>query len=148
MNIQQLALEAVAAFECKKRDNGESFWCLKEPGNDSWLGELVHAAHGDMLPNDYSYDMIHSALYALAHDDADHDDMFETADGMVSVYTGDRVAWLASHGNRSWYVDEATKEYGQADSINDQIARGWFMEASEICSSVVHSLETELENRE
>jgi len=146
MTIQELAQEALATFVRKKCANGEPYY--HSTADDGWITGMIYSAHGGMSPDDHKYDMIHSALHAIAHDDADPDDMFETADGMVSVYHHDRHAWLSSNLERQGYVNEATSEYGPRDDISDTIAQGWFMEAMEVCASVVKSLKDELDNRE
>jgi hypothetical protein len=146
MTIQELATEALATFVRKKYDNGEPYY--HSTADDGWITGMIYSAHSGMPPDDHKYDMIHSALYAIAYDDADPDDMFETADGMVGVYHNARNAWLSSRGERRGYVNEATREYGPIDDISDTIAQGWFMEAMEVCASVVKSLQDELDNRE
>ena len=146
MTIQELATEALATFVRKKCANGEPYY--HSTADDGWITGMIYSAHSGMPPDDHKYDMIHSALYAIAYDDADPDDMFETADGMVGVYHNARSAWLSSRGERRDYVNEATREYGPIDDISDTIAQGWFMEAMEVCASVVKSLQDELDNRE
>lgn len=139
--IEKAAAEALALFSSKKRDTGESFYFTEAP-TGHWLNDLVQAAHndGEMLPDDMRYDMIHTAIYALANDGADPDEMHETADSMVSVYTHDRQRWLSSHGLRAGYVDEATEQFGPAADLDSSLGQGWYMEAIEICGSVVDSL--------
>jgi len=146
MTIHELATEVLATFVRKKRDNGEQYY--HSTADDGWITGMIYSAHGGMPPDDHKYDMIYSALHAIAYDNADPDDMFETVDGMVSVYRRDRHAWLSSNLEREDYVNEATSEYGPCDDISDAIAQGWFMEAMEVCASVVKSLQDELDNRE
>ena len=146
MTIQELATEALATFVRKKCANGEPYY--HSTADDNWITGMIYSAHGGMSPDDHKYDMIYAALYAIAYDNADPDDMLETADSMVSVYYNARSAWLSSHGERRDYVNDATSEYGPRDDISDAIAQGWFMEAMEVCASVVKSLRDELDNRE
>jgi hypothetical protein len=146
MTIQELATEALATFVRKKCANGEPYY--HSTADDGWITGMIYSAHGGMSPDDHKYDMIHSALYAIAHDDVDLDDMFATADCMVSDYRRDRHAWLSSKLEREDYVNEAISEYGLRFDISDIIAQGWLMEAMEVCASVVKSLQDELDNRE
>jgi hypothetical protein len=146
MTIQELATEALATFVSKQRDSGERYYY--STADDGWITGMIYSAHGGMAPDDHKYEMIGSALHAIAYDDADPDDMFEAADGMVSIYRRDRHAWLSSNLEREDYVNEAISEYGPRDDISDAIAQGWFMEAMEVCASVVKSLRDELDNRE
>ena len=145
MTIQEKALEALSYFERKTREDGTSYYCHNAP-DESWIYEMVHDAHGGMMPDDHRYDMIHSALYSIANEDADPEEMYEIADGMVGVYHGEQTAWLASNSNRAEYVNYAIQERGPFDDIHDQIAAGWYLEAIEVCALVVNALESEAGN--
>jgi len=145
MTIQELATEALATFASKQRDSGERYYY--STADDGWIKDMIHSAHGGMAPDDHKYEMIGSALHAIAYDDADPDDMFEAADGMVSIYRRDRHAWLSSSLEREGYVNLAISDAPRFD-ISDIVAQGWFMEALEVCASVVKSLRDELDSRE
>jgi hypothetical protein len=155
LSLQSLAVEAYACFEQARRatgdtatgprEDGERYWRCKD-GTPAWVRDLVHAAHGNMLPDDWRYAAIAAALEYLADSDVDSDDWQDAsdfADGYVDIYNHDRATWLGSHSYRPGYVDDACEEYGTAPdaSIMDRIGAGQYREASEVFSSVVSSLE-------
>lgn len=160
--IQTLAAEAASWFETARRatgdtetgprDDGERFVRTKD-GAPEWVGGLVYAAHGgDFLPDDHRYAMIRSALDWIAENGYDEDDgaQHEFADAEVSVYTGERYAWLASNLNRQGYINQAVSDLGVEPTANvaEMIGWGWYMEAREVFESVAGSLEAEAEKRE
>lgn len=59
--VQQLAAEAYGCFETAERQDGETFWRLKD-GSPEWVTDLVLNAHGDFLPDDWRYACIGAAL--------------------------------------------------------------------------------------
>ena len=144
--LAELAGIAYDQFETRTRDGSdESFVTLKDTAPD-WLRELVHEAHGDMLPDDWRYECIQDALGFIHDNDADEDSSHEFADQAVDVYTGSRLAWLASHLNRPNYCDEAADE-GLVSPDTDIVTRigvGQYMEAQEVYASVVSSLQDKL----
>ena len=136
-DIQTVASEAYKWFESRTRDNGERFTCLRDNAPE-WLSDLVRTAHGDMLPDDWRYTCIQAAIEHVA--DCGDEDPHDFADAYVDVYTTDRFRWLASNLDRQGYVDEATRELGQADSIVDAIGQGQYVEAQEVYASVYEAL--------
>lgn len=155
--ISEIAGFAYDQFERKSRENGDDFYSVKD-GAPDWITDLVHDAHGSMLPDDWKYDAIHSVLGSI-HDagaetaddlqDTDH----EIADGLVDTYNADRVRWLASHLDRGAYCDEAAKEFGtdyDGDTVGiyDLIGAGQYMEAREIVGEVINSLREYMEEHE
>ena len=140
--IQQLASTFSSMFVCKERPDGSTFTTSRDDAPDA-LCDLIREAHGDMLPDDHRYEMIRDAIAAIAEmpDDTDEDGarelLYETE---PIAYTADRTAWLASHGHRPDYCDEAAAEYGPAESILDTIAWGWLAEFHEVAESVLSSL--------
>ncbi len=156
--VHTLATEAASWFETATRTDGENYTRCK-PGVPGWVTDLVYDAHGDMLPDDWRYSAVRDALDAIdeAGEDADLDDLsFEFAVGAVDVYTGARLAWLASHLSRPGYVDEGIEEmgggrmsdgeYGRGGGeplgVIDMIGHGQYREAHEVFSSVRTFLET------
>src|SRR5262245_19134289 len=66
--FQQLATALSRAFVRKTRDNGESFVSLPD-GTPEWMIDLVHEAHGDMLPDDWRYRFVEMAADNFAESD-------------------------------------------------------------------------------
>lgn len=136
--LQQLASQLFDAFEIRTRDNGDQFVALRD-GSPEWMREACHAAHGDMLPDDWRYAAIRDAAAALAGG-ADPDDGHEFADNAVEPYNADRIRWLASHLFRVDYCDEAAEEYGGEGGMIDRIGWGQYREASEVWALLVEAL--------
>ena len=139
--IYKLAGEAHGYFEYATRADDESRYARTKPNTPGWVQDLVHDAHGDMLPDDWRYACVMSALDWIHEHESD--DSHEFADGMADVYTSARFAWLSSNLSRQGYVDEALADFGwEPDSgIAAAIGLGQYAEASEVFGSVWHSLE-------
>jgi hypothetical protein len=144
ISIQTLAQEARAHFTRKTRDSGESFWSYDHDTTPEWVQEMTRDAHGSMFPDDWRYQFVVEALGALIDsDDPDEAEMPE------EIYNHNLCEWLASHGNRPGYVDDAMDEFGgDFAGIMQAIGRGYWMEQREVLSSVRASLEAKLEEME
>lgn len=144
--LTALAGQFAAAFESFTRDATgpeKHFYRLKD-GSPAWMTEVCHAAHGDMMPDDYRYEMIQDAALAIAEAD-EGDDLdergHEFADSVPSVYHSARAAWLASHLTRFSYCDEAAEELDiDKMDMSDRIAAGWYREAEEVYGLVLQGL--------
>lgn len=97
---------------------------------DDTYQDLMHHAHGDMLPDDFRYQMIHDVLEGM-HQDIDADG-FEICDSIVPCYTSDLMAWLASRTDRYSFVDQAIEEYGKGESVINDISAGYLLECMEV----------------
>lgn len=152
MELQELAAYAVTFFERNRRNavrdvnDDPSFWMLKDR-HPTWLYDLVHKAHGTMPPDDFKYEMVVDTLEALA-EGQDPDESNLEAD----IYNSDLLRWLASHLERSGYVDEAVVEFGHASErgshgggVIGDIAQGQWYEKDEVWRLVVDSLKERLE---
>jgi len=65
MDIQELAQQCQQYLTRKTRDNGETFVTQTDSAPE-WFDDLVRKCHGDLLPNDWSYFAVESALDELA----------------------------------------------------------------------------------
>lgn len=139
--LRQLAKDATTYFTTKQRPDGDTFVAIRDASPD-WVGGLVQDAHGPMLADDWRYASIASALEWLADADDPDDAGHEWADDNVDVYTGNRIAWLASHRSRPGYCDEAICELGDyvPTSIIEHIGLGQYQEGCEVFASVLQSL--------
>jgi hypothetical protein len=129
--VDELAREAAGWFATGERDDGSRYVYLKDEA-PSWIGDLVYEAHGGLfLPDDWRYECIQDALYAIA--DGGDEDEHEFAD-RVDVYTGDLLAWVASNLNRPGYCDEAQSEGIAEEGIDviRLITLGQYMERREV----------------
>lgn len=151
-NLTQTARALADAFERKTRDNGESFYCLKD-GRPDWMQEALRAAHdgGDMMPNDWSYSLAHDMAHYIAEslergEDCERCEIIsEGADSLVPCYNGERLAWLASHLSRAGFVDQANEDYGLPGEggIMAMIGRGIYCELEMIGSALFDAIEAE-----
>jgi len=109
---QQLAGQLREALTLKTRDNGQTFWALKDNAPE-WMTDAIRACHnnGDKLPNDWRYSFVVDAACALA-EAQDWDDLpYPEPD----IYNHDLIRWLGEFPNAASYCDEARAEFGGAD---------------------------------
>lgn len=151
--VRQLAREAFNALETKERDNGQSYVSFNSDKKETWMQDLADAAHGDMMPDDWKYSALQSALEFIADTDSTddveeiRDGISEWADGMVDVYDFNLKTWLTSHGDRQGYVDEAVSEFGHSENeIIGDITLGQFAEYEEVCHLALTFLEGRAES--
>lgn len=148
MNLQEKAAAALTWFERGERestDTGERIWVVKDPHGagepGEWVRDLAWRAHGEgdgqMLPDDWRYELIRQALDYLAEGN-DPDDF----NPEPPVYNSELLRWLGSHGWRPGYCDQYDEEFGATEgSMMDRIGRGWCMEATEVYILVCNYLE-------
>lgn len=148
MDLKELAGEALEYFktftrgENKPGDPAPIFYSLKNV-RPVWLRELIYHIHDDgkFFPDDFKYSTIVEVLDAIA-EGQDPDEISLEPD----VYNHELIEWLASHGERAGYVDEAAKEYGHTEEgVISDIARGQWYEKDEIKGMVVNGLEKQIE---
>lgn len=138
--IRTYAALIFEAMERRKRDNGEGFYVLKV-GSPDWMTDVIRAAHGDMLPDDWRYATIHNLCSALSDDHDDIEDARgEIVDGAVDVYTSALTAWLASSVHRLAYCDQAAQEFGAPDNMTKALQFGQYAEIDEIFGQLVDAL--------
>lgn len=142
-DLYKLAGEAYDAFRLTDPDRGERPDIIILRGDaPEWVHDLAREAHGDLFPDDWRYASIRSALGAIHDSEPDNLDEYahEWADRNVDTYNGSRTAWLASNLSRAGYCDDATDEFGPAESIFDAIGRGQYMESLELYAAVAQAL--------
>ena len=148
LTISALAGSAYDEFTTITRDSGETIYAVKDSAPE-WIGDMCRAAHGDMFPDDWRYDCIHSALSWISDTGADEYaelDGHEFADGHVDVYTSGRLAWLASHLDRPGYCDRAADELGGGDMDTvERIGLGQYAESLEVFGYVAAALEDQMD---
>src|SRR5262245_54715685 len=94
--IAALAGRAYECFERIQRSEDEVIWKTKD-GTPQWVNDLIYEAHGTMLPDDWRYETIHSALSHISDSDAEDergltDEAHSFCDGNVDSYNGARTA--------------------------------------------------------
>lgn len=135
------------SFELKTRDNGDKFYCHKDNA-PKWCIDITHAAHGDMMPDDYKYQFAHGAANALYEAEGDLDAAISSIE--PDCYNSDLLKWVASNLSRAEYVNDAFKEFGQGDlDLFAAIGWGQYAEANEVLNIVASELENiDLDNVE
>ncbi len=140
MELHELAAHANKYFIPKKRDSGEKFWAMKSR-HPVWVKEMVHAAHGDMMPDDYKYEFVVDTLDAI-EEETDPDEPNLESD----IYYSGLNRWFASHVERAGYVDEAVADFGHSgDGVHGDIGFGQIREKEEVWGTVVQHLRDRLE---
>lgn len=134
--IQQRAAEGSAGMETATRPDGTEYTRRKEDA-PHWLTELVHEAHGDMLPDDYRYEVIREALGAIHDASGDLDQAGTEFADEADVYNADLLRWVGSHSDRPGYVDEALSEYGEARDFYHGLQMGQYAERDEVYGLVL-----------
>ena len=133
--IQTLATEVAQQFETATRPDGTRYVCRKnEHRAEDWIQDMIRAAHGDMLPDDYVYQYASDALDAIAEGDEDGEYSILEPD----VYTRDLLNWVGSDLNRVAYVDEAISE--GAETLFDALTRGQLDEKQMVFDTVKQAL--------
>lgn len=134
MSIKKLANEALNLMETGERVNGDTYVKFKSDA-PMWTTDLARAAHnyGKMMPDDFRYEFIESALTAIAN----HDDIDDARDSLeADVYTSELTRWLHSRNDRTCYVDDAIKEFGKANNLDADLAMGQLLERQEVFHQV------------
>lgn len=129
-----------APFETRERgDDGDTFVTLRDDAPD-WLVDAVREAHGDEMPNDWRYEISARIFDALTDDPTA--DRHELADGLVDIYTGARLAWLAADIGRAGLVDEACDELGiDLGGIVDQVGAGQYVVISQMVDIIADAID-------
>ena len=148
--IHGLAGEAFALLKRGDREADGIGRVLVTDSPPEWMRDLCWAAHqdgsdGGMMPDDWRYEFIGDALNHIEEhgDEQDADDLRDSYREWCDEaypYTNQRTAWLASHGQRGGYADEAVGEWGGEYDTTTRIALGMQMEALEVFESVLRSL--------
>ena len=110
--------------------------------------EFFHHAHGDMLPDDFRYKMIHDILSDMSsYDNIDEIDSFELCDSNVPIYNHELLQWVSSHGSRSSYVDDAVSEFGYPidEGLINALQMGYFMELEEVYGLIMEWINDNVE---
>ena len=109
--------------------------------------EFFHHAHGDFMPDDHRYKMIHDVLCNM--DDDDDQDPIDMLDSLVPIYSNDLLAWVSSNLTRIGYCNDYQDEFdGSALKLTEIITGGYFEELQEIYSLIMEWLDENTEEDE
>lgn len=142
--VQELANDAYGWFETayRRMAGDEVSYVRTREGAPEWVRDLCLEAHGEMLPDDWRYVRIRSALACLLETNDPEDAAHEWADAECDIYTGQLGAWLMSNALRFNYVDNAVcdHEYDfggrMGEGITGALQLGQYDEAREIYDAV------------
>lgn len=142
MNYNKLIKKYADQVIQSKRTDGSYYTHLVEDHDDE-LQEAIYRAHGDLMPHDWIYETFGAILDDLTGYNIDclediEDYRHEIVDSLVDIYTYDLTAWLHSSVTFPYYLNEAVKEYGQADNI---LMLAQYMAIDEIFSEVINLIE-------
>jgi|ERR1700721_1079324 len=144
-----LAAELAANLERRTRDNGNEFVCLAD-NSPEWMFDVVHAAHGESMPNDTIYKMIERNANALA--EVEEDDAEDARDAVMDIeppiYNAELTGWLAADLDHIWHCEEALNEYGPSNNLLGILANGWKHQQETIAYLLLDALEAEAQKRE
>lgn len=145
---QKIASEYLKQFVSKKRDDGNSFYCLNSR-NDKELIDLIYNCHDGVLPNDKIYEFIHDSFTILYENDNGDDasDYTSDIDALVDVYNHDLNSWVSSNLTFSSYVDRAIQEFGACDHFN-ALQIGQFLQRQEIFYKVLEFVNEKVKEHE
>lgn len=150
--LQEIAKQAADSFERATRDDGSAYVRTKDDAPEWVRDDVVFPAHGDMLPDDWRYETVWLACEWIAENAGNAEDTSgEFADSRVDIYTSALTDWLGSHVTRPGYVDDAREEFGACDDasgILGEIARGQYLEASEVYSLTFAALDARADGEE
>jgi hypothetical protein len=113
-------------FEARKRDNGETFYTLKDDAPE-WLLSAVRDAHQGDAPDDWTWNECRAAADAIDDgilDELDDDDVHDHADTRTEIYTRKLFQWAADMCLSSTYAnaeDEANDLVGDKATIEDRL---------------------------
>ena len=116
----------------------------KDIRNGIWINtnetyqEFFHHVHGDMLPDDFRYKMIHSILQEM-DDTEEYEDL--DIDNLIPIYTNELIGWLDSNITRLSYCDEYLEEYVVISDTISLLSGGYMMELQEVYYLIVEWLD-------
>ena len=141
MKKMELIKEILNGMEYKDIRNG--IWINT---NDTYQ-EFFYHAHGDFIPDDFRYKMIHDILANM--DDDDDQDPIDMLDSLVPIYSSDLLAWISSNLTRISYCDQYQDEFdGSALKLTEIITGGYFEELQEVYYLINEWLDENIEEDE
>jgi hypothetical protein len=144
-SIQKLAEQLSAAFETKKRNDGQEFVSLKD-GSPEWMTQVIRSAHGDKLPDDTTYAFIEKAADALAEMDESAEPSDVIAELEPDSYTADLTAWLNTRPDHVYFLTEVLEEGTGITDGFQLLAAAQQKQIHEVGYALVSALEEAAEN--
>lgn len=139
MSIQELAKQLSDAFETKKRDSGVEFVVLKDD-SPKWMTDVIHAVHGDKLPDDTTYGFIEQCATAIADSTDDPQDAIYSIE--PNVYTNNLTGWLHARADHVYYLTEVLEECGEVKDGFTLLAMAQAKHIQEVGNALLSELES------
>ena len=113
---------------------GEKVITVTKDDKPEWVVDVIHAAHGNLLPDDWTYEVVAECAELIANDTEENDLEPE-------IYTSKLLQWFADFPDAVDYADQAKEEYGNFDSITEQIQAGQLLAMQGIYGAIHAALE-------
>ena len=131
--VQELARILADSLTTQER-NGKTITVTKDD-KPEWVVDVIHAAHGNLLPDDWTYEVVGEVAELLADGDDD-------SDIEADIYTHDLLQWLAEYPNAADAVDEWYDETGEPrGALIEQLQQGQYKAKRDIFYAVESALE-------
>lgn len=140
MDLQERAA-SLSSFLTLNTREGERRIVVKTDDAPEWVADLIRVVHGDLFPDDWTYQAIRDAAAAIEEDGED-------AAIEPDIYTSDLLAWLKDYPGAADFCDQAREEYGFSGGIIEQIGYGQSLALREIVAAVIAQLEYLAEEEE
>ena len=132
MKKMELIKEILKGMEYKDIRNG--IWI----NTNETYQEFFHHVHGDFMPDDFRYKMIHSILQEMDDND-EYEDL--DIDNLIPIYTHELIGWLDSNITRLSYCDQYLEEYVVISDTISLLSGGYMMELQEVYYLIVEWLD-------
>ena len=124
---------------------------FKQSATDDIKDKFRDMIHGtDFMPDDYRFSMTVSLLERMLEYEFDTiDDLrefdHEIIDSQVDIYNHDLIKWLASHGLRQGYCDDAMENLGfEVSSFSHILQSGQYLEIQELFNGIIEYINSEV----
>lgn len=153
--FRTVANEFNNAITSDTRDDGETFYKIKDDAPE-WLkgsdvSMAIHRAIDDRFPDDWVYEQMYFLAEHISDcDEADEarDKVSEWADSLVDVYNAARLKWLAMHLNNALLCDEAEEELGGGGDMFERIGAGQNLALDRIAHAMIEAIDEEANERD
>lgn len=148
--LAELARTFADSFTVRLRAPKTRITVLKDSA-PAWCQMVARVAHQDgaMLPDDVRFEMM-AKVAPLVADAVESGSELTGLDDLVSIYTSDLLAWVASHPERLGYLDEALGlrdrfaqgAPGGRKGAEGLLAQAQLLEYEEIAAAILRGLRT------
>lgn len=138
--IHEAAEQLYRALKMDKRNDGGEFYKLVD-GSPAWMTDVIHAAHGDKMPDDTVYEFVNRAAGAFADSDAETENEYSEviSEMEADVYTSDLTAWLNARVDHVDYLTQAIEEF-QPENGFDALMMAQKIQIEEVAYALLRAL--------